>query len=75
MWWKIILILLALFIIVTLIRAIFYKPKKIEGVKIEDANIDENKVAEHLSKAIQCKTISRSDPDEIEWSSMRRIRS
>lgn len=48
MWWKIILILLALFIIVTLIRAIFYKPKKIEGVKIEDANIDENKVAEHF---------------------------
>ena len=52
MWWKILLALLALFIVVTLIRAIFYKPKKFEGVKIEDADIDVDKVAEHLSKAI-----------------------
>ena len=73
MWWKILLALLALFIVVTLIRAIFYKPKKFEGVKIEDADIDVDKVAEHLSKAIQCKTISRSNPDEIDWSEFEKF--
>ena len=73
MWWKILLALLALFIVVTLIRAIFHKPKKFEGVKIEDADIDVDKVAEHLSKAIQCKTISRSNPDEIDWSEFEKF--
>ena len=73
MWWKILLILFAAFIVITLIRAIFYKPKRFDGVKIEDVDIDEMKVAEHLSQAIQCKTISRSDPDETDWSEFEKF--
>ncbi len=67
MWWKIILILFALFMVITLIRAAFYKPKKIEAVKIRKTDIDENKVAEHLSKAIQFKTISKKRDEGVEW--------
>ena len=67
MWWKIILLLFALFVAVTLIRAIFFKPKKVDGVKIGDVDIDEMKVAEHLSGAIKFKTVSRASKDEVDW--------
>ena len=67
MWWKIILVLFALFVAVTLIRAIFFKPKKVDGVKIGDVDIDEMKVAEHLSGAIKFKTVSRASKDEVDW--------
>ncbi len=67
MWWKIILILFALFIVVTLIRAALFKPKKIDAVNIKKVKIDENKVAEHLSKAIQFKTISKKLDEGVDW--------
>lgn len=67
MWWKILLVLFALFVAVTLIRAIFFKPKKVDGVEIGDVDIDEMKVAEHLSGAIKFKTVSRSNRDEVDW--------
>ncbi len=67
MWWKIILILFALFMVITLIRAAFYTPKKVEAVKIRKVKIDVNKVAEHLSRAIQFKTISKKRDEGVEW--------
>lgn len=73
MWWKIILGILALFIIVTLIRAAFYKPKKVKETKIEKIDVDENKVAEHLSKAIQCKTISMANYDDVDWDEFEKL--
>lgn len=73
MWWKILLAFLAVFILVTLIRAAFYKPKKIEAVKIKDVKIDENKVAEHLSKAIQFKTISKIRDEGVEWEEFEKL--
>ena len=67
MWWKILLALLGIFIIVTLIRAAFFKPKKIEKINIEKRKIDENAVAQHISKAIQCKTISKPGDIDVDW--------
>ncbi|MEE0982259.1 MAG: hypothetical protein U0K91_11275, partial [Acutalibacteraceae bacterium] len=67
MWWKILLAVLALIIIASLIRAATLKPKKIQTVKIRDVDIDENKVAEHLSDAIKFKTISRVRDEGVEW--------
>jgi carboxypeptidase PM20D1 len=73
MWWKILLVVLAVLIIVTLIRAAFYKPKKVDSVKIEDADIDEMKVAEHLSRAIQCKTVSMANDDDVDWAEFEKF--
>ena len=42
MWWKIVLIVLAVFVLITLIRAAFFKPRKTENIKIREAEIDEN---------------------------------
>lgn len=73
MWWKIILCVIALFIIITLIRAIFYKPKKVKQTEIEKINIDEMKVAEHLSQAIQFKTISMANDDDVDWNEFEKF--
>ncbi|MBR3835579.1 MAG: M20/M25/M40 family metallo-hydrolase [Clostridia bacterium] len=67
MWWKILLAVLAVFVLVTLIRAAFFKPKKIEKVNIRDAKIDTDKVAEHLSDAIKFKTISKVRDEGVDW--------
>ncbi|MBQ7549064.1 MAG: M20/M25/M40 family metallo-hydrolase [Clostridia bacterium] len=73
MWWKIILILLAVFILVTLIRAAFYKPKKIKHYEIDKIRIDENKVAEHLSQAIRFKTISMAGDVGVDWNEFEKF--
>lgn len=73
MWWKILLLLLAVLIVLTLVKALFYKPKKIEGVKIAKADVDKNKVAEHLSGAIRCKTVSNRNPDDTDWSEFEKF--
>lgn len=75
MWWKIILILFAVFIAVTLIRAAFFKPKKVEPVKIKDADIDGMRVAEHLSQAIQFKTISKPGDVDVDWDEFKKFHS
>lgn len=67
MWWKILLAIIAAFLAVTMIRALFYKPQKIDGIKIEKTDIDKMQVAKHLSEAIQCKTISHTNPEETDW--------
>lgn len=62
-----ILILLALFIVVTLIRAIFFKEKKKENVKLEPEMVNLEKYCQDLSDAIKIKTISNYDRDLVDW--------
>lgn len=70
---KIILILLALFIAVTLVRAAFFKPVKIEAAKITDAKPDKIKIAEHLSDAIKCKTVSMPRDEGVDWEEFEKL--
>ena len=53
-----ILIALGIFIVITLIRAIFFVPKKRETKPLEKENVDVERVAKHLSGAIQIPTVS-----------------
>lgn len=46
-----ILIALGIFIVITLIRAIFFVPKKRETKPLEKENVDVERVAKHLSGA------------------------
>lgn len=70
---KIILVLLALFIVITLIRAAFYKPEKIEAVKIKDVKLDKMKIAAHLSDAIKCKTVSMPHDEGVDWGEFEKL--
>ena len=59
--------LLGLFIVVTLIRAVFFKEKKKENVKLEPEMVNMEKYCQDLSDAIKIKTISNYDRELVDW--------
>lgn len=60
----VILILLAAFIVLTLIRAIFFKAKPVKREVFEEENVNSKRVEEHLCDAIRIKTISHENEEE-----------
>ncbi len=63
----IILAVLVLFILITLIRAAFFKSKPAKGEAFEEENVDSKRAQKHLSQAIKIKTISHENEDETDW--------
>ena len=59
--------LLGLFIVITLIRAIFFKEKKVENQKLEPEMVNMEKYCQDLSDAIKIKTISNYDRELVDW--------
>ena len=70
---KIILALLGIFIVVTLVRAIFFKEKKQEKEKLLPEMINMEKYCRDLSDAIKIKTISNYDRELVDWSEFDRF--
>ncbi|NLP48872.1 MAG: M20/M25/M40 family metallo-hydrolase [Clostridiales bacterium] len=70
---KLVLILFLGFIGLTLIRAYFYQPKKIQMEKLPDENVDADRVAENLTRAIQIKTISYPNDDDVDWAEFEKF--
>ncbi|MDR1806009.1 MAG: M20/M25/M40 family metallo-hydrolase [Clostridium sp.] len=65
---------LALFVVVTLIRAAFFKEKKTELPPLPDEEVDEARVLESLSQAIQIKTVSYPEHERVDWEEFARFR-
>ncbi|MBS7361186.1 MAG: hypothetical protein KIG24_02495, partial [Oscillospiraceae bacterium] len=68
-----ILIILAVFIVITLIRAAFYVPKKNGYEPLPKENVDTERVAKHLSGAIQIPTVSYPDHDLVDWAQFEKF--
>ena len=68
-----ILAILGLFIIITLIRAIFFKEKKQDKEKLLPEMINMEKYCRDLSDAIKIKTISNYDRELVDWSEFDRF--
>ena len=68
-----ILIALGIFIVITLIRAVFFVPKKRETKPLEDEHVDVERVAKHLSGAIQIPTVSYPENEKIDWSQFEKF--
>lgn len=68
-----ILILLAVFIVITLIRAIFFKEKKVEKAALEPENVNMEKYCRDLSDAIKIKTISNYDANLVDWNEFEKF--
>ncbi len=69
-----ILIALAIFIVITLVRAIFFVPKKKEYAPLEKENVDVERYRKNLSEAIKIKTISYADEGLIDWGEFEKFR-
>jgi len=70
---KIILIILAAFIVLTLIRAVFFVPKKKDYGKPSPENVDAERAVKHLSEAIKIPTISYPEHDLVDWSQFEKF--
>jgi len=68
-----ILIALGLFIVVTLIRAAFWKAKKVEVEPLPDEAVDEARAQRNLSGAIQIPTIANDGDVGTDWSQFERF--
>lgn len=64
---------LGLFIVVTLVRAAFWKPAKTEFESLPDEQVDVDKYRKDLSDAIKIKTISNVDVDKVDWNEFKRL--
>jgi len=65
--------LLGLFVLVTLIRAAFWRAKKINVEPLPDEPVDEARAAAHLSGAIQIPTVSNDDDVGTDWLQFERF--
>lgn len=63
----IVLGLLGLFIVVTLIRAAFFKPEKVATTPLTEESVDIDRYCTNLCDAIKIKTISNYDRDLVDW--------
>lgn len=69
----IILALLAAFIVITLIRAAFFKAKRVKPEAFEEELVHSDRVQKKLSEAIKIKTISHENEDETDWGEFDRF--
>ncbi|MGN0528698.1 MAG: M20 family peptidase [Eubacterium sp.] len=69
----IILAVIAALIIITAVKAVFYKAKPVEITPMPKEKVDSERVQKHLSQAIQIKTISNPDDDKVDWSEFDRF--
>lgn len=69
----VILILLGLFILITLVRAAFFKTPEPICEKFEAEKVDEKRVADNLTKAIRIKTVSNEDSSKVDWAEFERF--
>ena len=63
----IILAIIGAFIVITLIRAAFFKSAKVTGEVFEEELVHSQRAQENLSKAIRIKTISHEDESQTDW--------
>ncbi len=69
----VILALLLAFIVITLVRAAFYKEKKTGYEPLEKENTDTERFLRNLSDAIKFKTISNYDSSLVDWAEFEKF--
>ena len=68
-----IFVLVLMAIVITLIKAHYYKAPKPAATLMPDERVDEERIQRHLSEAIQIKTISNPDDSKVDWSEFARF--
>lgn len=68
-----VLIAIGLFIVITLIRAAFFKPKEGKAEALPPENVDTERYRKNLSEALTYKTISDRDPEKMDFAEFERF--
>lgn len=69
----IILAVIAVCLLGTAIHAVFFKEKKTQEIDLPPEKVDVERAAEHLSNAIQIKTVSHDDPGKVDWAEFEKF--
>ncbi len=69
----IIIIVIVLLIVLTAIHACFFKHKTVDYGDMEKEAVDVKRCADHLSQAIQIKTISNEDESKTDWAEFEKF--
>ena len=56
-----------------LIKAASMKPGEMKKGELHDIKIDKDRTVASLSEAIKCKTISRPNPDDVDWAEFEKL--
>ena len=69
--------MLVVFLMITVIRALFFTPKKRKGDKTElsEETVDTERYCESLSSAIKIKTSSNYDRNLVDWDEFKKFHS
>ncbi|MBE6828146.1 MAG: M20/M25/M40 family metallo-hydrolase [Ruminococcaceae bacterium] len=69
------LFLLVVFLMITVIRALFFTPKKKKGgnAELTEEKVDTERYCESLSSAIKIKTISNYDRNLVDWDEFKKF--
>src|SRR5664279_201652 len=70
---EIVLIVLAAFIAITLIRAVFFVPKKKDYGKASPEKVNADRAVKNLSEAIKIPTISYPEHELVDWSQFEKF--
>lgn len=70
---KAILIVIAALIVITAIRAAFFRPKKKDYGTVPKENVDVSRAAQHISGSIQIKTVSNVDNSLVDWNEFKKF--
>lgn len=73
MIWKVVLAVIALAILITAIKAVFFVPKKKEYGEQTPENVDFERACRHISGAIQIPTVSYPDKSLVDWAQFERF--
>ncbi len=71
--WLIILIVIAVLLVITAVKAAFYKTEVPTVEPMEREKVDSERVQRHLSQAISIKTISDPDDSKVDWNEFKRF--
>lgn len=75
--WQIVLYtilgLLAAFLVLTLIRAALFTPKKQAYDPLPEEAVDQGRLTRHLSEAIRIPTVSYPDQKDVDWAQFERF--
>jgi len=73
-FWYAVLGVAGLFLLITAIRAAFFKEKKVDYPSLPAEDVDEARAIESLAQAIRIPTISYPEPEKTDWDEFARFR-
>ncbi|MDR1735109.1 MAG: M20/M25/M40 family metallo-hydrolase [Oscillospiraceae bacterium] len=75
LFFQICLLLCGAFVLYTVVKAALFTPKREEHSPLPEETADAQRIAAHLSGAIQIATISRPNKEDVDWGQFKAFRS